>query len=1416
MADQIQLRGGTAAESAAFTGASREVTVDTTNNTLRVHDGTTAGGHLLATAADLTTTQSAQTAALTALGLSSGDTSLGTFTGSTIGDNQTLKQVIQVIETLLENKASLLGLAGSSTNLGTFNGSTISDGSSIKIALQTLETQLEAVDIDTDDMATLVGLAENVANLGTFSGSTIQDNESIKDALQQLETATELRAPIASPEFTGHVYSPEFKASGTGHLKLRAETGNDLNVYLANQETLQITRDPSTGNPKFTAKGGTGEFKFNQAITEPSFSGHAYSPEWRATGTGHLKLRAETGNDLIVYLANTETLQVTRHSGTGNPHFTAVGGSGEFKFNQLIEAAGGVKIDSVGITTIQTGSESFVDNDTSLMTSAAINDLIGANGTTLADLGITSTAAELNILDGVTATAAELNYVDGVTSAVQTQINTVVASAAVSTGILNATPGTVTAQKAVITDADKDAKGFRVIEADEYHSNGTGHLKFKGGGNDIIFYPQDTETLQITRSGTDVRFTSNGGSGTFKFNQEVDLAGGMKLGSVAITSTAAELNILDGVTSTAAELNLLDGVTATTAELNYVDGVTSAIQTQLDTKSPIASPTFTGTPAAPTAGAGTNTTQIATTAFVQTAVSATNDGAPGALDTLNELAAALGDDANFSTTITNLINANETHIDNVATLSGVAKDSTHLSTFTGSTISDNQTIKAAIQALETAVETKQATDAELTELATMASTTAAALADLLEAEVQILDGATVTTAELNILDGVTSTAAELNILDGVTSTAAELNILDGVTSTATELNLLDGVTATTAELNYVDGVTSAIQTQLDAKLASSGAQAALHVDHIITLSGVAQASDDLGTFSGSTISDSQTIKQALQALETAVEGKQATDAELTELATMASNTAAALADLTQAEVQILDGATVTTAELNILDGVTSTAAELNILDGVTSTAAELNILDGVTSTAAELNLLDGVTATTAELNYVDGVTSAIQTQLDAKLASSGAKAALDVDHLITLSGVSAAADNLGTFTGSTISDNGTVKAGMQELETAVETKVGAANSNLTGTTVVAAIDLSGDIDCDGTANLDAVDIDGDVDLAGDFTFSAAKDIHFIDNDAAALEFAEGGNVYLTFVTTDGSNAIKFSKNLDIDASDIDLSTQAVDLTLIDNTAQAFRIMEGSTEYLRVTTTNSSEKIDISAALQLDGAVDINGAVDCSGDVTFSDAQTISVTDNLGFALRIMEGSNEYVRFTTTDGSELVDFSKTVKLDGGMTLGGGISVPASQDITMVASNSNAIDFVIDGGNRMMRFNTNTETVLMEQNIDVDGTANLDAVDIDGDVDLAGDLTFSAAKDIQLIDNNAAALEIAEAGNNYLTFDTSDSAERVHAKKDLVQNPASSIAPASNGELVVEATNNTTLTFKLKGSDGTVRTGTITLS
>ena len=83
-----------------------------------------------------------------------------------------------------------------------------------------------------------------------------------------------------------------------------------------------------------------------------------------------------------------------------------------------------------------------------------------------------------------------------------------------------------------------------------------------------------------------------------------------------------------------------------TSEITGLDAALAAT-------APLASPALTGTPTAPTATAGANSTQIATTAFVAAAVAALIDGSPGALDTLNELAAALGDDANFVSTVTN-------------------------------------------------------------------------------------------------------------------------------------------------------------------------------------------------------------------------------------------------------------------------------------------------------------------------------------------------------------------------------------------------------------------------------------------------------------------------------------------------------------------------------------------------------------------------------------------------------------------------------------------------------------------------------------------------------------------------------------------------------------------------------------------
>ncbi len=80
-------------------------------------------------------------------------------------------------------------------------------------------------------------------------------------------------------------------------------------------------------------------------------------------------------------------------------------------------------------------------------------------------------------------------------------------------------------------------------------------------------------------------------------------------------------------------------------------------------------------------------------------------------------------------------------------------DEDNMASDSATAVPTQQSVKAYV---DTQVATKQASDAELTELATMASGTAGALADLLQAEVEILDGATLSTTELNYVDGVTS------------------------------------------------------------------------------------------------------------------------------------------------------------------------------------------------------------------------------------------------------------------------------------------------------------------------------------------------------------------------------------------------------------------------------------------------------------------------------------------------------------------------------------------------------------------------------------------------------------------------------------------------------------------------------------
>ncbi len=114
----------------------------------------------------------------------------------------------------------------------------------------------------------------------------------------------------------------------------------------------------------------------------------------------------------------------------------------------------------------------------------------------------------------------------------------------------------------------------------------------------------------------------------------------------------------------------LDTLKEIAAAINNDPNFSTTINNALALKAPLSSPVLTGTPTAPTAAQSVNNTQIATTAFVKSAIAAMVGSAPAALDTLNELAAALGNDPNFATTMLNAL-AGKQPLDNTLTnLSG--------------------------------------------------------------------------------------------------------------------------------------------------------------------------------------------------------------------------------------------------------------------------------------------------------------------------------------------------------------------------------------------------------------------------------------------------------------------------------------------------------------------------------------------------------------------------------------------------------------------------------------------------------------------------------------------------------------------------------------------------------------------------
>ena len=257
----------------------------------------------------------------------------------------------------------------------------------------------------------------------------------------------------------------------------------------------------------------------------------------------------------------------------------------------------------------------------------------------------------------------------------------------------------------------------------------------------------------------------------------------------------------------------------------------------------------------------------------------------------------------------------------------------------------------------------------------------------------------------------------------------------------------------------------------------------------------------------------------------------------------------------------------------------------------------------------------------------------------------------------------------------------------------------------------------------------------------------------------------------------------------------------------------------------------------------------------------SSISNLTLTDNSATALTVKEGSNTYMTFDTTNSSEKIIFDEDVQINDTLSLGGSGSqfFAFNEDTVKVkfanwySSNTRqygqgmlwyenwfgAIDDTAGAANRRIGFYLDTPShgasdaaggtgqhpnnarmyidvnkTRVEDNFEVGDTLRIDQSGSGLRMTNVGAFDNDGSDNFRVYATNTLHLRANGNGGGGITIDSTN--QDVSIDNDLIQNPSSSVTPANNGELVVEATSNTTLKFKLKGSDGTVRSVSLTLS
>ena len=493
-----------------------------------------------------------------------------------------------------------------------------------------------AVTVDLTTAQTLTNKTLTSPVINTPTGITksdvgLSDVDNTSDADKPVSTATQT-ALDAKLALAGGTMTGDLTLAGTPTQALHAATKSYVDavseglhihasVVAATTANLAITTDLEPGDLVDGVTLAEGNRVLVKSQTNAAQNGiyvvQASGAALRASDFNE-PLEVDGGDFIFVTGGNTHDntgwVQTTTNVvtiGTDPIEFTQFSGAGTYLAGTGLELTDNLfSIDTA--TTVDISTAQTLTNKT---ISAASNTLTIAT-TDLTD--VTATAAEVNILDGATLSTTELNYVYGVTSGIQSQIDAKQATLVPGTGL------DVSGANISIDNAELSNYLLEGVSGSSYGLIGTSeYLDVKTGNG----YNKEIE-LDIAA-----------------VESKLQTDGFAKLASPTFTGTVS------GITASMVGLGNVDN----TSDANKP--VSTATQTALDLKANLSSPALTGSPTAPTQSAGDNSTKIATTAYADAAVAALVDSAPGTLNTLNEIAAAINDDASYAATITTALGA---------------------------------------------------------------------------------------------------------------------------------------------------------------------------------------------------------------------------------------------------------------------------------------------------------------------------------------------------------------------------------------------------------------------------------------------------------------------------------------------------------------------------------------------------------------------------------------------------------------------------------------------------------------------------------------------------------------------------------------------------------------------------------------